>query len=155
MKDSVKGEQLMKDSVEGTDRRRMLEWIAVLIGAANCIVVSVAFWQGDFPFPALYLIQIALLGFFVAVFTAMRPQLGTRWNVLPWVAAGILLAFVILGGFSIGPFLIPAFLAFTIVGLLVDAQTHGSISRHAGLLFVAAVAQGALMVLMLSISSNF
>ena len=145
----------MKNPVEGTDIRRMLEWIAVLIGAANCIVVSIAFWQGDFLFPALYLIQIALLGLLVTVFVAERRRLSTRWNAFPWLVAGILLAFVILGGFSIGPFLIPAFLAFTIVGLLVDAQTHGSISRHAGLLFVAAVAQGALMVLMLSISSNF
>lgn len=139
----------MKNPVAGTDIRRMLEWIAALIGAANCIVVSVAFWQGDFPFPALYLIQIALLGLLVTVFVAERRRLDTRWNAFPWLVAGILLAFVILGGFSIGFFLVPAFLAFTIVGLLVDAQTGGAMGRHLGLLFVAAVAQGVVILMAL------
>lgn len=152
---SAKGEQLMKNPVEGTDIRRMLEWIAVLIGAANCIVVSVAFWQGDFPFPALYLIQIALLGLLVTVFVAERRRLSTRWNAFPWLVAGILLAFVILGGYSIGPFLIPAFLAFTIVGLLLRCANPWVNKQARRPIFVAAVAQGALMVLMLSISSNF
>lgn len=148
----------MNNSPEKINVKRLLEWIAALIGAVNCMIVPGAFFQSgqtDFPFPFLYFVEIALLGVLVIGFVAARRCLDTRWNAFPWLVAGILLAFVILGGFSIGPFLIPAFLAFTIVGLIVDAQTHGSISKHVGLLFVAAVAQGALMVLMLSISSNF
>lgn len=140
----------MNDSPEKINVKRLLEWLAALIGAVNCIIVPGAFFQSgqtDFPFPFLYFVEIALLGVLVIGFVAARPRLGTRWNAIPWVAAGILLAFVILAGFSIGPFLIPAFLAFTIAGFLVDLQSGGSMARHFGFLLVAAVAQGALIVL--------
>jgi hypothetical protein len=79
---------------------------------------------------------------------AARHRLGERWNALPWVAAGILLAFVILGGFSIGFYLIPALIAFTVTGMMIDLQTGGSMGQHLGLLLVAAVAQGAIMALL-------
>lgn len=144
----------MNNSPEKINVKRLLEWIAALIGAVNCIIVPGAFFQSgqtDFPFPFLYFVEIALLGVLVIGFVAARPRLGTRWNALPWVAAGILLAFVILGGFSIGLFLIPAFLAFTITGFLVDLQTGGSMARHFGLLLVAAVAQGAVIMMLVSI----
>ena len=85
----------------------------------------------------------------VLLFVADRPRLGARWNALPWAVAGITLAFVILGGFSIGFFLIPAFLSFTTTGVLVDLQTGGAIAGHLGFLIVAAVAQAALMALLI------
>lgn len=129
---------------------RVGEWLAALVGAINCILVPALFAQPggmDFPFPGLYFIEIAALGVLVLGFIALRPRLSLRWNALPWLAAGIVLAFVILGGFSIGPFLIPALLAFIATGILVDWQTGGAIARNVGLLFVAAVVQGAVMAL--------
>lgn len=142
----------MKGPAGKVDIRRLFEWIAALIGAVNCLFVSIVFWQGDFPAPALYLIEIALLGLFVVAFVAARARLSTRWNALPWVAAGILLAFVILGGFSIGFFLIPAFLAFAIVGVLADTMDHRAMARHFGFLLVAAVAHAAVMLMLVRIS---
>jgi hypothetical protein len=142
----------MGDSPVKVDVKRVAEWIAALIGAINCIYVSAAFaqpGQRDFPLPGLYFMEIALLGLLVLGFVAARPRLGERWNALPWVVAGIVLAFVILGGFSIGFYLIPALVAFTITGLLIDLQTGGLMARHLGLLFVAAMAQGTMMVLLL------
>ena len=131
------------------------EWVAALIGAVNCVLVPAIFAQsqGDlFPFPGLYFVQIALVGVLVLAFVVARSRPKTRWPALPWVAAGIMLAFVVLGGFSIGPFLVPAFLAFLVTGVLVDVQTGAALARHIGLLIVAAVIQGALMALAILIT---
>lgn len=129
---------------------RLLEWLAAVIGAANCVIVPLLFaqpGQRDFPFPALYFIEIALLGVAVITCVALRPATPGRWSIVPWIAAGIILAFVILGGFSIGFFLIPALFAFIVAGVAIDKQAGGPIARHFGLLLVAAIAQGAFMLL--------
>lgn len=128
------------------------EWLSALVGAANCILVPAIFAQSPsalFPFPGLYFVQIVLIGLGVLAFVAARPNMKPRWVALPWTAAGVILAFVVLGGFSIGPYLIPAFLAFVATGVLVDLQTGGSMGRHLGYLLVAAVAQAGLMGLMI------
>lgn len=130
------------------------EWIAALIGAVNCIIVPLAFAQSQedlFPLPGLYFIEISLVGLLVLGFVALRPGLGWRWLALPWVAAGIILAFVVLGGFTIGFYLVPALIAFILTGFLVELQTGGAKVRHFGLLIVAAIGQAALMILFLSI----
>jgi hypothetical protein len=143
---------------QGTGKTSVMragEWIAALIGAVNCILVSMLFARSagaDFPFPALYLIEIALVGVLVLMFVAARPGLKGRSSALPWVAAGIMLAFVVLGGFSIGPFLIPAFLAFLVTGILVDWPPGGAMARRAGVLLVAVVVQAAIMGLMIYIT---
>lgn len=127
---------------------RVGEWLAALI-------VPALFAQSggaDFPFPALYFIQIALLGVLVLATVAFRPRPAGRWGAIPWVAAGILLAFVVLGGFSIGFYLIPALIAFVLVGLLIDLQSGGGVGRHIGLFVVAAVVQASAMLVFVLIS---
>ena len=58
-----------------------------------------------------------------------------------------MLAFVILGGFTIGLYLIPALIAFAALGVLIDWEAGGlSIARNLGLLIVAGVAQGVVMI---------
>ena len=129
--------------------KRIGEWVAAVVGAATCIIVPAMFIQagGDFPLPALYFMEIAAVGLLVVYFVYARHQLSERWGVVPWVAAGIMLAFVILGGFSIGLYLIPALIAFAALGVLIDWEAGGlSIARNLGLLIVAAVAQGAVMI---------
>lgn len=129
---------------------RLLEWVLATIGAFNCIIVSVAFAQSKqpmFPLPGLYLLEIAMLGLIVTIYVGLRPRLGTQWVALPWLAAGIILAFVVLGGFSIGSFLIPALLAFAATGVVGDLQAGTSSLPHLGILLIAAVAQAAIMAL--------
>ncbi len=127
------------------------EWIAALIGAVNCIIVPLAFAQSQedlFPLPGLYFIEISLVGLLVLGFVALRPGLGWRWLALPWVAAGIILAFVVLGGFSIGFYLIPALVAFVVVGWLANGQAERTKGTQIGQLVVAAVIQGAVMAIL-------
>ena len=131
---------------------RIGEWLAALVGAVNCVLVPAVFAPSQsalFPLPGLYFVQIVLIGLGVLAFVAARSNVKSRWLALPWVATGLVLAFVVLGGFSIGPFLIPAFLAFVATGVLADIQMGGPMGRHLGYLVVAAVAQAALMALMI------
>jgi hypothetical protein len=127
---------------------RVGQWLAALIGALNCVLVPALFAeQNAFPLPGLYFIQIILVGLGVLGIVAARPRKGLPWLAWPWAAAGVMLAFVVLGGFSIGPYLVPAFLAFVVTGVLVDLEGGGAMARHAGLLLVAAVIQAAVMVM--------
>lgn len=123
------------------------EWLAALVGVINCLLVPALFAQQNaFPLPALYFLEIALAGASVMALVALSRDDKAAGMPIPWIAAGILLAFVILGGFSIGPFLIPAFLAFVLVGLLRDAQSGAAMARGVGVLLVAAVVQAAVML---------
>jgi hypothetical protein len=133
--------------------KRLLEWIAAVIGALNCAFIPLLFAPSQpqlFPLPGLYFIEIMVLGLLVLVATAVRPAAWSK--PIPWIAAGILLAFVIIGGFSIGFFLIPAFIAFLLVGLLAGWQTGGNIGKYIGLFFVAAVVQAGVMGLLIMIA---
>lgn len=143
----------MTNSAPTTGAKRLFEWIAAVIGAITCAAVPLLFvtnQQPLFPLPGLYFIEIMLLGLLVLVATAARPS---RWgSTMPWIAAGILLAFVILGGFSIGPPLFPAMVAFVVVGVLADWQTGGKIALHLVLFLSAAVIQAMLMLLLIGIA---
>jgi len=143
-------EGAMATSLTNAVPKRLAVWLAALVGAVVCVLAPLLFapqQDGLWPLPGLYLMQIALVGVLALVFVAAGWGLKAHWRWLPWAAAGILLAFVILGGFSIGPFLSPAFVAFALVGILVDWPDGGAMARHAGVLLVAAVAQAAVMLL--------
>lgn len=139
----------MDDSYGERGAKRIGEWVTAVIGAATCLIVPAMFLQagGEFPLPALYLLEIAVVGLLVVYFVFIRHQVSERWGIVPWIAAGIMLAFVILGGFTIGLYLIPALIAFAALGVLIDWEAGGlSIARNLGLLIVAGVAQGVVMI---------
>lgn len=129
---------------------RFIEWLAAIVGASIYVAVPLLFAQPggrDFPLPGLYFVEIALTGVLVLGYAAFRPRLAKGWGVAPWVAGGIILAFVVLGGFSIGPYLLPALLAFLVVGLLADVQAGTLAARQLLPLLVATVVQGVIMLL--------
>lgn len=131
------------------------EWVRVtlsIVAAFNCAAVVMLFsssQQGDlWPAPGLYFIELILLGLAGLVATAQdKPGAPGWWGLIPWVASGALLAFVVLGGFSIGPFLIPAMLLFAVSGGLADLWYKRSLLRHLVWWAVAAVFQGAVVAL--------
>ena len=128
---------------------RVLEWILGVIGAMNCVAVPILVVPDQrelFPLPDLYFIEIASLGMLSIAAVVIQTDDYTRWTVAPWISAGVLATFVILGGFSIGFFLIPAAIAFLLTGILMDWRFGGDIGRHAGLAAVSAVVQAALML---------
>jgi hypothetical protein len=134
---------------------RSVEWGLAILGALNCIGISILFGtsittvtigQQLWPLPGLYLVEISLLGLsaLLAVASNRFPE-PSRWSAIPWIAAGILATFFVLGGFSIGPSLAPAMLAFLIAGILQDFRQRGDWPRHFMLFMLAAILQGVVM----------
>jgi hypothetical protein len=140
---------------------RGLEWALVLIGAFLNTVIVLLFAVGQaavpgatalqnlYPLPLLYFIEIiglsflAILGLNAGATQSDRP----RWTpALPWIAAGGLLAFVLLGGFSIGFYLAPGMLAFIAAAILSDRRQNHNLAGHAAVLILAAIVQVTIML---------
>jgi len=129
------------------------------------------------PFPALYFIEIAGLGiaglfsvYFASCGGTAQVQTTPRqgifpaggdaptdapglsrqrsfWAAVPWICAGITLTFVILGSFTIGLYLIPAFFAYLGAGIALDWWEKGDIPLHFIYFISAGIAQSLLVYL--------
>lgn len=123
-------------------RLRSLEWVFSVLGAINCILISILFSLsqiqlpgGDlsdiWPLPAIYFLEIITLGIMCVIAVAKnQDHAGSFWSGIPWICSGILFAFVILGAWTIGFFLIPAMILFLIVGIMGDRRIKGDIALH-------------------------
>ncbi|MDH3944910.1 MAG: hypothetical protein OEV06_12520 [Anaerolineae bacterium] len=115
------------------------------LGAVVCVTALVLFsniQEQMWPFPGIYLIEIALIGL---SFAALAHIHAKDIILLLWGLGGALLAFTVLGAMSIGAYIAPAYLFFLLAAGLKsweDAKTltYG-ILIHAG----AAILQGAYM----------
>jgi hypothetical protein len=130
---------------------RLLDWVFADIGAFICILVAGGFSASQFPdlwpFPGLYFIELVLIGILGGI-----SRTASKWHNhpistnIPWVDAGILLSFVILGGLSIGPFLFPAMLAFIISGIFVDSQQMHKLPGHVGIAIISGLVQSGVVI---------
>ncbi len=137
---------------------RGCEWIFVLFGAAVCVWVSITFasmqYNDLWPTPGLYFLEILL--FTMAVLASRVVNIGpAKMDDSPilWMAGGVLLAFVILAGFSIGPYLFPAMAAFWLAAAISDLRQSRPALPHMALALITALFQGASIGLLLLISS--
>ena len=115
-----------------------------LLGALNTLVVGLYFAQFQsplFPLPGLYLLEIGLVGIIGLTSLAAGSRL-----YLPWIASGILLAFVLLGAWTIGFFLVPGMLAFGAGGTLSLWGSPRQTLRFAAYGLAAALVQGGLIL---------
>ena len=150
---------------------RFLEWILALIAAVDCLGVAVTFGISQirvsatpgstpdlgliWPLPAIYLFEVALIGIIAFIIVAVFPGLSFHErNAYLWISSGVLLAFVILGVFSIGLFLIPATLALLIIALLRDISEKIPLALHITMWVSAALIQG-LLVYGVAFSTSF
>ena len=132
---------------------RIIEQVCVVIGAVVCLAVGSVFsgYQAGelWPLPGAYFLELSLLAIMSAASRLVKATEGKDlWIALPWIAAGVLLPFVILGGFSIGPFLSPALLAFLLAGTLTDRRLGKDMSGHISLAVMAALVQAAVIIAM-------
>ena len=140
---------------------RSVEFGLAVLGALDCVGVAGLFTstqlgQQLWPLPGLYFVEISLLG--ITAFLAVArngSQFASRWSALPWIAAGILATFFVLGGFSIGPSLGPGMLAFLVAGILQDIRQRGDWPRHFMLFMLAALLQGGLMFAMVFVQGPY
>jgi hypothetical protein len=160
--------ETIKSLQAGENRRssRIFEILLAFLGGINCVLVPLVFfaqgltlsppganpWLEQWPFPALYFLEILALGLATAYFIVTnRGASPSRWNGLPWISAGILLTFVILGAFSIGLYLIPAMLSFLGAGILGDRRQAGNWPTHVIYFMFAAMAQAVAAFLLILI----
>ena len=143
-----------------SERENQSNWILVLIrglaiaAAINCVIVPMLFAQQRplFPLPGLYMIEIGVLGILGLTGLLLIETFSPFWRAVPWIAAGALLAFVILGGFSIGFYLIPATSAFLLAGSLLNRLEKGPVSKYIGLFLITAILQATLMIILVQIA---
>ena len=137
---------------------RGAEWALALIGAVICVGVAIMAASMQFndlwPTPGIYLLELILLGMLAMASRILdRGEPKTDYGTVTWAAGGILLAFVILAGFSIGPFLFPAMLAFWLAAAAGDLRQNRAILPHLGIALIAAVFQGGIIGLFLLLTS--
>jgi hypothetical protein len=138
--------------------RRIIQWVLAAIGAGICIGAAAAFWRSQsdhlWPIPGLYLIEVAALGVVGFVSLTVRAQAGSGWRIVPWIVTGVLLAFVILGAWTIGQPLFPALLAFLIAAILASLQSKRLI-RYLGALLMAGTVQAGVMLAVVALVLRF
>lgn len=128
-----------------SNKFRVLRWIAALACALDCLAVAVLFslnqsipsapFSNLWPVPGLYFLELFAIAILSIVFILDRPTPTFLSSPqIPWISAGILLAFAILGAWSIGPFLLPALLSLLLLGVL-DELSNG-ISANWGMVLL-------------------
>lgn len=137
---------------------RGCEWFFALLGATVCVGVAIAFASQQFndlwPTPGLYFLEIIFLALLVLISKLVEDKpVKMEHSLVPWTAGGVLLAFVILAGFSMGPFLFPAMVSFWLAALAGDLRQRRPILPHLALALVAMVFQAALIGILLLLSS--
>jgi hypothetical protein len=97
---------------------RILEWVFAWVAAIICLSITLLFWQTQqrmggplWPMPAFTLLEVACLSFLGLLSVALDTDPDRMaFGAITWLVAGALAGLVILGGFSIGLFLVPAVL---------------------------------------------
>jgi hypothetical protein len=130
--------------------KHLLERSAVVLAAVGCIAVTIAVWrsigtyQGMWPLPGLYFIELPVLSLAAAV----GWNLDLSWaRVLTGAALGVVLAFCILGAFSVGLLYLPVALLLAVAVISSDLRERRPITVHLAISLSAAIAQAALMLL--------
>ncbi|MFN2214625.1 MAG: hypothetical protein ACK2UE_16255 [Anaerolineales bacterium] len=144
-----------------TRKSYRLALVLAILAGVNCILVVSLFASYEtanftesfwilWPFPLIYFLEIIGLGLLgVLAVSNLRGESKSTWSGIPWICAGILLAFVILGSWTIGFFLIPAMVLYLVIGIISDKLIQGDIPRHLIYFIAAGIGQALLVFLTL------
>ena len=124
--------------------------LAALAGAANAFL-TIRIWmlvsagQPTWPFPALYFIELAILGLgCVVAYVASHPYRAT----VTWVLIGVLAAFSVLAAWTVGLYYVPVTAMFVLLAVTSDIRHRGNLLAHAVLALLAAVLQAAAILML-------
>jgi hypothetical protein len=119
------------------------------LGAITCMIICIRLWsvlgstQPLWPIPALYFLEMiaaSLVGYWGILRSEQRPG-----SAITWAAAGVLLAFSGMAGFSVGFYFILTALLLILAALISDIRRKQRIGLHLGAFTLAAVVQVLLM----------
>lgn len=128
---------------------RPIERIAAGIGAAACLVLTIRIWiavaaqQNVWVFPALYFIEVVLLSAVCAIAFVLSWPSRTA---VAWAAWGALVAFSVLGAWTVGLYYMPLALPYLVLALASDLREKGPLVMHMGLGVLASLMQAAAML---------
>ncbi len=131
------------------DQTRTFERYLAAVAAIGCIVFTIAIWlsvsrvQPMWPLPGGYLLEVAAISVAAALAFALG---GVRGRGPAWAATGALLAFSILGMFSVGALYLPTTLILGIVCTTADLRNKSPLGLHLAIFLLAALVQSALML---------
>lgn len=134
---------------------RITAWSLAVLVVADCLWVSIIFGATQlspgqavwtlFPLPGLYLLEIAIIGILVP---AAVWKASSKWFLALLAAAGILLAFFVLGGFSLGPYLLPVLVGLAALVILSAKGYEIGLATATAIFFGAAIGQAGIMLLL-------
>ena len=135
-------------------------WLLAVLTALYCLIVVFLFASSQvstgsslWPFPGLYFLEIILFASLGLISIAKNSPPGKLiWTSLPWIGAGGLLSFVILGAWTIGFYLIPPMFLSIGVGVIEDRRKKDNLPLHIILYLAAAFVQAAIVLLVLSVN---
>ena len=122
--------------------------------AGVCVILTATIWQLTsqqqpmWPLPALYLLEMVSASL-VGLWGIARGD--TARSAVAWAAAGAVLGFAIIGGFSVGFFYLPMTALLALAALWRARLAWRSLPLHLGLALLAAVAQAALMLIVIRV----
>jgi hypothetical protein len=125
-----------------------LERFLAILGAVACLIITILFWWGVsvyqtmWPLPGLNFIEMVAVSI-ISAFIFVRGDPHAQF--IPWGAAGIISAFSILAGLSVGLFYLPVALIFAIISITSDVRNKRPITAHLGIFLIAGIVQVALM----------
>ncbi|HLO17378.1 MAG TPA: hypothetical protein VK206_21270 [Anaerolineales bacterium] len=143
----------MQNSSPSSASTRNFERFLAVIAVTLSLIISVRIWlafsqqQPMWPLPDLYLLEML-----AASTLAMLEILGNgrkqfrSHGILTWIAVGILLAFVVIGAWSIGFFFAPVAGLLAIAAIWSDRRHGRNLVVHLGIGLAAALVQAALML---------
>jgi hypothetical protein len=129
--------------------RVSIEQILAILGAALCLAVTFMMWraisvhQSMWPAPGLYFIEVSVVSV-ASASLSLRGSAPSRAAV--WVSAGIVLAFSLLGAFSVGLYYFPVAVLFIFAGFAADIRAGQRLLGHVGLFLAAGIVQAAVIL---------
>jgi hypothetical protein len=130
------------------------ERVLAIAAAAFCVLLTASLWlslsrqQAMWPLPALYFLEMVAASL-VGLWTVYRDKAPA--NLLVWAAVGVQVGFALIGALSVGFFYLPAAGLLGLAALWLDRHAWRQLPLHLGLALLAAVAQAALMLVLIRV----
>jgi hypothetical protein len=121
---------------------------ALGIGASQLDSPAASIW----PMPGLVLLEWAVLGLLGFIGLIAEGSWKRTFNLVnTWFVMGALIPLMVIGAFSIGPFVLLSLLAFFVSALLASAQAKVNWLRYFKSLLIGAIANLTLLYLFITL----